>query len=92
MIAAMKAKLPTLLKSKIAALLLSKVLCKYDGKWNQLCHLHSTQYDQEHIISKGQQHAGVAYITLEDDSLTSLWQREAPCPGNFQQQPHWHHH
>ena len=50
-------------------------------------HLHSTQDDQEHIISQRQQHAGVANVALEDDSLSSFWQREAPCPGNFQQQP-----
>lgn len=53
-----------------------------------LKHLHSTQDDQEHIISQRQQHAGVTYVTLEDDSLSPFWQSKAPRPRNLQQQPH----
>lgn len=44
------------------------------GHFLRLQHnLHSTQDDQEHIVSQWQQHAGVSHITLEDDSLSSFW-------------------
>lgn len=54
-------------------------------------HLHSTQDDQEDVVAQRQQHAGVAHVTLEDDGLPSLWQREAPRSGHLQQQPDRHH-
>lgn len=55
-------------------------------------HLHGTQDDQENIVAQRQQHAGVAHVALEDDRLPALRQREAPCAGHLQQQPHRHHH
>ncbi|KAG9345633.1 hypothetical protein JZ751_008777 [Albula glossodonta] len=54
--------------------------------------VHGTQDDQHHIVGEGEEHAGVAHITLEDDRLPSLGKRETPRARHLQQEPDGHQH